>query len=363
MYGSYFYKASFSAVFNPWRGHRVRPGKWTQALALRQNFGAERRVRVHLQSLSAVDYLSSETLQQETVGIKTQLAAQRCGSRGANPAFTPALAGTLAVSWSPNPPKTSSDFLCLDILLMNYCRQLIRICACFLAFASHGAGAEELVNDKLILTAHYDNGEVIPYMLTSNQSTTVKYALIVMPGGAGNLNPEIRDGKVSFSAAGNFLIRSRALFVDDETVVISTDATSSPERMIAIIADISNRYAAPKIYIIGTSRSTASTMKLAEKIDGKAAGFIHTSSMNEISSFDTRNSKSRQLIVHHKEDGCRVTRYDASRSNHEHYGTTLITMEGGRTIGNPCEGLGYHGFNGIEGDTVEKIKAWIKLDK
>ncbi|WP_426116824.1 hypothetical protein [Massilia sp. PWRC2] len=159
------------------------------------------------------------------------------------------------------------------------------------------------------------------------------------------------------------MIRSRALFADDETVVVSTDATANPERMLAIISDISRRYADAGIYIIGTSRSTTSTMKLAEKIDGKVAGFVHTSSMSDISRFDTTKLKSRQLIVHHKNDGCRVTPYDAAKSSHEHFGTTLVTMEGGTTMGNPCEAFGYHGYNGIEGETIDKIKAWIKLDQ
>lgn len=248
-------------------------------------------------------------------------------------------------------------------LSMNYYRQFnIILCACCLALAANGAHADEPGKDQLVVTAHDANGEAIPYMLTSKQPATVKYALIVMPGGAGNLRPELRDGKVSFSAAGNFLIRSRALFADSETVVVSTDATTSPERMNAIIADLSNRYADASIYIVGTSRSTTSTMTLAEKLDGKVAGFIHTSSMNEIAGFDTRHLKSRQLLVHHKDDGCRVTTYNAAQSNHDRYGTLLITMEGGTTSGNPCEAFGYHGYNGIEGETVAKMKAWIRLD-
>ena len=103
-------------------------------------------------------------------------------------------------------------------------------------------------------------------------------------------------------------------------------------------------------------------MQLAEKLDGKVAGFIHTSSMDGISRFDTRKLISRQLIVHHKNDGCRLTPYSAAASNQGDYGTMLITMEGGITEGNPCEAFGYHGYNGIEQETVNKIKSWIKVN-
>jgi len=243
---------------------------------------------------------------------------------------------------------------------MNILKQLI-ISACYLALVQNNSYADDLIKDQLIETAHYENGDVIPYMLTAKESSKVRYVLIVMPGGVGYLDPELRDGRVWFKAEGNFLIRSRALFVDSESVVISTNSTGSPERMMAIIDDASKRYANPKVFIIGTSKSTISTMRLAEKLDGKVAGFVHTASMGGISRFDTRKLISRQLIVHHKQDGCRLTPYSAAESNQEDYGTMLITMEGGITQGDPCEAFGHHGFNGVEKETVNKIKSWIKI--
>jgi hypothetical protein len=35
-------------------------------------------------------------------------------------------------------------------------------------------------------------------------------------------------------------------------------------------------------------------------------------------------------------------------------------MSGGQNIGDPCFAQAHHGFNGIEKDTVEKIKLWMK---
>ena len=34
-------------------------------------------------------------------------------------------------------------------------------------------------------------------------------------------------------------------------------------------------------------------------------------------------------------------------------------MSGGTSTGNDCEALAYHGYNGIEQQTVDRIKAWI----
>ena len=222
------------------------------------------------------------------------------------------------------------------------------------------AFADEEGTDQVITSAHYANGDVIPYLQTATKNANPKYALILMPGGAGRLEPETYDGKVFFKAKGNFLIRSRKLFADDETVVLSTDSTASVERMGAIAEDATRRYPGIKIYVIGTSRSTTSTMMLAEGLDGKVAGFVHTSSKSSIASFDTRALKSRQLIVHHKNDACNETGLASAQYNHEKYGTDFIVMEGGVSLGDPCEAFAYHGYNGIEKETVDKIKAWIK---
>jgi hypothetical protein len=37
----------------------------------------------------------------------------------------------------------------------------------------------------------------------------------------------------------------------------------------------------------------------------------------------------------------------------------LLTFDGGVSVGDPCEALAYHGFNGIESDVVTKIVQWI----
>ena len=220
--------------------------------------------------------------------------------------------------------------------------------------------ADVLATDQVITTAHYANGDVVPYLLTQSPNAKPRFVLILMPGGAGNMNIRLVDDKPSFGFKGNFLIRSRKMFADQQISVIATDATSSAERMSAIVEDAKSRFPDAKIYIAGTSRSTIDTARLAERMDGKVAGFIHTSSFRDITSIDTRELKSRHLVVHHVNDSCRHTLYGNAQRSHEKYGTELITMEGGISQGDPCEAFAHHGFNGIELETVMKIKTWIK---
>lgn len=202
------------------------------------------------------------------------------------------------------------------------------------------------------------DGTSVPYVLTAGG--TPAYAVILMPGGAGILSPRLNsNGRVAFNMGGNFLIRSGALFGSGPFVAASTDVTSTPGRILAISADLQRRFGPLKVYVAGTSRSTEATMKLAGPLDGRVAGFVHSSPMNAIASFDPRRFTSRHLIVVHRRDACRVTLPSNGEASHRSYGTELIVMDGGKSTGEDCEAFSHHGYNSIEAETVEKIKAWI----
>jgi hypothetical protein len=69
------------------------------------------------------------------------------------------------------------------------------------------------------------------------------------------------------------------------------------------------------------------------------------------------------LIVHHKQDGCGLCRYGDLPSLTDKLTAVprkeLLTFEGGKNQGDPCEAMAYHGFNGIEQQVVTKIAEWI----
>ena len=127
--------------------------------------------------------------------------------------------------------------------------------------------------DELVTSARTAGGETIPYVLTTKPGTPA-YAVILMPGGSGVMNPRMVDGKLVFGFAGNFLIRSRELVADGRFVAASTDATSTPARILAIAQDLERRFGKVAVYVIGTSRSTDATMALAAPLDGQVAGFV-----------------------------------------------------------------------------------------
>jgi hypothetical protein len=212
---------------------------------------------------------------------------------------------------------------------------------------------------ELVMTAKFPNGDLVPYMLDS-ASPRPKYLLVLFPGGSGDMNLRMEDGKIKFGLYGNFLIRSRPLFVDRDFATVSTNATGSEERVQVLLDDLERRYPGAKVYFIGTSNGTGPTMKLAEFLQDKVAGEIHTSSRAQVYSFDGKAYRNRQLVVHHINDWCRVTPYSAAKRSNEKFGTELITMEGGTSVGNECEAYAHHGYNGIERETVDAIKQWIR---
>ena len=218
--------------------------------------------------------------------------------------------------------------------------------------------AQNPARDELVTTAATSSGETVPYILTIRDIKPVA-AMILMPGGTGKLNPRMVDGKLAFDFAGNFLIRWRGQFAGNNFVAASTDLTSTPGRILAIAQDLQRRYGPIPVYVIGTSRSTDATIALSGPLDGQVAGFVHTSSMNGISGLDPRKFKSRHLIVYHRMDACKVTKPSSSAASRSSYGTETIEVDGGKSSGDDCGPTGHHGYNGVEAETIEKIKAWI----
>ena len=214
-------------------------------------------------------------------------------------------------------------------------------------------------DEELITTAHYQNGDVVPYIL-NDINLSPRYVIILFPGGSGEVNPHLEDGKLVYKFKKNFVVRTRPLIVDEGFATVTTNSTQSPERIQAILDDLKHRFPTAQIYLMSTSNGTYDSMKLADYLSDKIAGEIHTSSLDIVRSFDARKYKNRQLLVHHAHDLCHVTPFSAAQAAHEQFGTELLTMDGGISVGNLCGPFAHHGYNGIERETINAIKKWVK---
>lgn len=213
--------------------------------------------------------------------------------------------------------------------------------------------------------------------------------VILLTGGSGRVgiynNGSLQNG-------GNFLVRTREQFQQLGHAVLVLDTPSdhasqpflngefraSPEHaadLAAAIAWARQQFGAP-VWVIGTSRGTHSAALAATALMPPQApdGVVLTSSilvrspprapthLPGVQELDWSRAQMPVLVVHHAQDACQATppsqlpqlmgKLAPARS-------ALLTYEGGKTDGDPCEPWHHHGFNGIDQKVVADISAWI----
>jgi pimeloyl-ACP methyl ester carboxylesterase len=185
---------------------------------------------------------------------------------------------------------------------------------------------------------------------------------------------------------GNFLVRSRDLFVARGFTVAVMDAPSDESSgmedsfrvgkshrtdIAATIAWLRQHAAAP-VWLVGTSMGTLSATSGATLETGGPDGIVLTSSVTRTSKrvhnsvYDAAPNlvKVPTLLVHNRDDGCVICPFsdvpdllgrlkNAPRKQ-------LIAVQGGDPpISEPCEALSRHGYLGIEKTVVDAIADWI----
>jgi hypothetical protein len=124
--------------------------------------------------------------------------------------------------------------------------------------------------------------------------------------------------------------------------------------------------------LVGTSRGTQSAAFIATHLalaDGGPDGVVLTSTIladkktRPVPKMPLDKIQVPTLVVHHKHDGCELCKYADLPQVMDKLTAVprkeLLTCEGGKAQGNPCEAMAYHGFNGIEQEVVTKIAEWI----
>ncbi len=210
-------------------------------------------------------------------------------------------------------------------------------------------------------------------------------SVILLAGGHGGLQISESGG---FSwGAGNFLVRMRQQFAENRLAIAVIDAPSdrqvapflngfrqSPEHVAdvkAVIAWLKKQNNLP-VWLVGTSRGTQSAAFITTQLGGKDGGpdgLVLTSTIlsdpreRSVPEMQVEHLKIPVLMVHHKEDGCKHCNYDDIPALMKKMSAVprkeLFAFEGGKSQGDPCQAMAYHGFNGIEQEVVAKISEWI----
>jgi hypothetical protein len=249
-----------------------------------------------------------------------------------------------------------------------------------LSYASSSAIAQQE-----IVTLPTRAGVTQSYFLTNIRKNLQAIALL-FPGSGGLIQLRAENGKPRFNQ-GNFLVRSRSEFTKRGVAAAIIDAPSDQQSgwgmsdefrlgpdhftdISAVINDLRSKFAAPPLFLVGTSRGTISAAAVGARLGQEISGAVLTATMfrqtpkksrepgQGLSKFDFAAIKVPLLLVHHVSDQCESTPYgDATRLSEKY---SLISVFGGATPqSGPCDPFSQHGFWGKESETVEQIVNWM----
>jgi hypothetical protein len=208
-----------------------------------------------------------------------------------------------------------------------------------------------------------------------------KAAAILFAGGHGGL---ALDATGTFGwGAGNFLVRSRALFAERGVAVAVIDAPSDRQAPpwlggfrqtrehatdVKAVVDWLRGETKVPVWLVGTSRGTQSAAATA--IAGVGAdGLVLTSTVlidprgRPVTAMAVETLALPVQVVHHRNDDCASTPYSLVPPLVERLSAAkrkaLATFEGGKNSGDPCEAFAYHGYPGLEPQVVGTIVEFM----
>ena len=189
--------------------------------------------------------------------------------------------------------------------------------------------------------------------------------IVLVPGGDGVIGLS-QDGSIRYR--GNQLVRTQGAYANAGLAALVVDQGVP---LGAAVAALRQR-GVKKVTLAGTSRGT---LRIAEQIGGLSgherpdavvftAGFYDRDGGNSNVQEFIRSPQvlPPTMVVHHRNDGCRVTppvgvaqfaKWAGSKAR-------IVWLNGGTTKGNPCEAQSYHGFLGLDGQVVATIAGFAR---
>lgn len=213
-----------------------------------------------------------------------------------------------------------------------------------------------------------------------------RYGIALFPGHPGIMRIRDEDGTARYELRGNFLVRSRARWLDDEMLVVAVDAPSDQwatffqnfretarygADVAALLTAVGAKYGVTDWTFVGTSEGSVSAFHaarmnpaLAQRVILSASVLSSSRSGPGLSRVRWTDLASPLLWVHHADDPCRFTSYrdavDAARASN----APLVTVKGGGPFrGDACMAFTQHGFAGREAEVVEAMRAWVKTGR
>lgn len=215
-----------------------------------------------------------------------------------------------------------------------------------------------------------------------HETPNAKITVLMFSGGGGGFGA-IKNG---LPTGQNFLIRTAPTWIQEGPFNYAAFGKPSdmpeldyPDRISSehledikkTIAWLKSRTNTP-IWLVGTSRGTISAAHALIHIqDPQIAGGVFTSSVTAykkpgaVPRQDLEKIRVPVLVLHHEDDACNICKPHEAGAIVDGLTNSptkkLIMVAGGdRPQSGPCEALHYHGFIGIERDTIQTISKWIR---
>lgn len=240
-----------------------------------------------------------------------------------------------------------------------------------------------LENPTRVVTVKRDGYTVSGLVTHLGGAKNFKFGVALFPGHPGIMRLREEDGGPRFDMGGNFLVRARRWWLDDETLVAVVDAPSdqwgsfsqnfrTTERygadVAALLQEIGRQFDVHDWTYVGTSEGSISAFHAGRMNPGLAKRVILTSSVFStgrngpgLSSARYEELKAKLLWVHHADDPCNFTQYRDAKASSERSGAPLITVRGGGPWrGDACQAFTAHGYAGEEKEVVLAMRAWMK---
>jgi hypothetical protein len=253
---------------------------------------------------------------------------------------------------------------------------ILALAVSFLAPHAH-AQVDEIVTAKL------DRYTIAALVTRQGEAKAFKHGIAIFPGHPGILKLREENGQLEYDQRGNFLIRSRRHWLDDETLTAVLDAPSDQwatftqgfratprygADIAAILNEVSKRYGVGEWTLVGTSEGSISAFHAARMNASIAKRVILTSSLFSpanngpgLSSAKFGELSAPLLWVHHESDPCKYTQYRDARRYAEKTMSPLVTVRGGGPEqGGACQARSHHGYVGVEREVVLAMRSWVK---
>jgi hypothetical protein len=240
-----------------------------------------------------------------------------------------------------------------------------------------------LANATHIVTVKRDGYTIAGLVTHLKGAKSFKYGVALFPGYPGIMRLREEDGAPKFELGGNFLVRSRRHWLDEETLVAVVDAPSDEwasfsqrfretprygADVAALLTEIGGKFGINAWAYVGTSEGSISAFHAGRMNPELAKRVILTASVISagrngpgLSGVNFADLKARLLWVNHEDDPCDFTRYGLVKDAAQRSGAPLVTVRGGGPArGDACQAYTQHGFVGVEKETVLAMRSWIK---